>query len=683
MAVARKSPLLLLALCALLFVGVGGGVAWPWLDNWFSDSDHNRLSRQSVDVAALQAELEREAQAEDIERTEKARIEAAERKRAADARVSAEAEAARRAAERDAAAAESEAGAKAAAGTAEGDQPEAETDTVATEEMPVAVETVEGQQVNPNIAGALGEVSARRINGWVICKAEREAAMFIEVEINDARSYEVRADKREEHKTLGVIWRFSIEKPEELQDTEPHVVRAFVVRRDQHGRTELSGSPRTRSIGSYPRGKLEEATPEKGISGYAWDPDDSKKPVKLIVRIDGDQVAELQANAKNEELLKRKIAPVDTCAFKLAWPASLDDGLEHTVQIFAVDLQHGTEHEIDGSPRVVSNRGGIANQPPVGRFEIANKVVLAGWSYDPDAGQGSNDVEIWIDNELFITIAANCRHDNLRNSKQTPDPYHGFVTTTPGSLLDGKSHTIRVYGLNSPHGPKVELGGSPRTYRMEENSDPMGGFWHADEKMLRGWAADPELGTVACDIEVYIDGKLWQKLKADRREEWLIGTGYAPNPEHGFAIVPPEWVKDGENHEVKIYAINHPEGPPRLLGTRTIGVSSTFPGFWAGDKLIDTRIDRGLYVSNVSPWFDAFHKGVKAGDVLLEYEGIEAGHAEEKDATGNVTKAGTMTQDFKVWLNTNKKAGDIVRFKFWRDGETYEADVKMGQLNGQ
>lgn len=569
-------------------------------------------------------------------------------------------------------------------GTADGSTAEG----VPQEELPaepeaVPIETVEGQQINPNLHGALGEVSSKRIKGWVQDKFEPEASLFVEILIDDRPAYELPAGKRQDHKAHGVIWWFETTEPAELQDAEKHVVRALVFRRDQHGRTELRGSPRTKTVGSYPRGKLEEATPEKGISGYAWDPDTNDKPVQVIVQIDGETVAEITANGKNEELKKRKITPTDTCAFNTPWPESLNDGLDHTVQVFAVDTEDGTHHELDGSPRIVNARSGLANEAPFGRFDICNKVVLAGWAWDPDVGTGSIDVEIWIDNELFAQVPANSKRDTLRNSKVTPDPYHGFVTTTPTALLDGATHTIRVYALNYPSGVKVELEGSPRQYRLEENTEPMGGFWRADDNTLRGWAADPDLGTEPCDIEIYIDGKLWQRQKADRREDWLIGSGFAPNAEHGFAIKPPDFVKDGEEHEVQILAINYPEGPPKNLGTRTIGVNSTFPGFWTSDKLLDTRVDKGLYVSGVSPWYDAYHKGVKVGDVLLEYDGIVAGNKEVKDAEGNVTQAGSMTTDFRIWLNTNKKKNDVVTFKFWRDGETYTVDIKMGEIIGK
>lgn len=547
---------------------------------------------------------------------------------------------------------------------------------------PVAVETVEGQEFNPNLRGGLDEASPTRLRGWVMDKFEPTAALFVVVFVDEAEVDQFRADKREEHKTLGTIWRFEKPAPEQIQDGQKHIVRAYVFRSDQHGRTELSGSPRAVNQGSIARGKLEEASPEKGISGYAWDPDSGKTPVKVKVAIDGTVVATLEAKAKNEELAKRKITPTDTCAFKLDWPAVLDDGLEHTVQVFAIDSEEATEHEIEGSPRVVTNRNGTQNNPPIGTFDICNKVVLAGWAWDPDAGQGSSDVEIWIDGEMFVQVAANSKRDQLKSSKVTPDAFHGWVLTTPGKLLDGNTHTVRVYALNYPQGVKVELTGSPKTYRVEENTLPMGGFWYAAEDSLRGWAADPDLGTEACEVEVYIDGKFWQKFKADRKEDWLVGSGIAPNSEHGFFIKPPDEVKDGKEHTVQIFAINHPNGPPANLGTRTIGVNSTFPGFWTQDKLIDTRIDKGLYVSGVSPWFDAYHKGVKVGDVLIEYGGIVAGTAEVKDKDGKVTTPGTMTADFKNWCNT-KKPNDVVRMKFWRNGETYEVDVKLGELKGQ
>ena len=107
------------------------------------------------------------------------------------------------------------------------------------------------------------------------------------------------------------------------------------------------------------------------------------------------------------------------------------------MQVFAVDTEDGTHHEVDGSPRIVNARSGLANEAPFGRFDICNKVVLAGWAWDPDVGTGSIDVEVWIDNELVAQGPANSKRDTLRNSKVTPDPYHGFVTTTPTRLLDG------------------------------------------------------------------------------------------------------------------------------------------------------------------------------------------------------------------------------------------------------
>lgn len=536
-------------------------------------------------------------------------------------------------------------------------------------EPPPAVETQEGKQLNATLDGYLLTCTPAKIDGFAFDAEEREAEVHVSIFIDEAKAFDLKCETREQHKDHGIIWRFAKELPEGLQDNEQHRVRAYAFRKDKPGRKELRWSPRDVKLNSFPTGKLEEASPDKGISGYAWDPDDPKTPVLVRVKIDGEPIAEIKASVKNELLLKRKIAPNDVCAFKLDWPAVLDDGLAHTVQTLAVDLATGTEIELPGSPRVIEDRGGVANKAPIGAFDICNKVVLAGWAWDEDAPSSAVQVEIWIDDLLFTTVAASSKRDGLAWSKVTPDPNHGWTLTTPGTLLDDKTHTIRAYALNTPAGVKVELQGSPRTYRKEENSAPMGSYWHADEQWLRGWAADPDLGTEPCDIEIYIDGKLWTRVKADAPDNSLVGTGYAPNPEHGIRIVPPDSVRDGKTHEVTIYAVNYPEGPATNLGTRTIGKNSIIAGFWVQDKLVDTRIEKGLYVTSVSPWFDAYHKDVKVGDVMIEYDGKIAGEAE------------TTAAKFYEWLQTKKK-DDIVHFKFWRNGNYYECDIKLGQTIG-
>jgi hypothetical protein len=603
------------------------------------------------------------------------------------------AEAARLARERDRLNAEEEARRKAeadrkareaqeAAARKKAEEEAAQQAALDAEEEPAPVETVEGQSVNPNLGGRLDRANRKEIRGWVQDKGEPESRMQVEILIDDRQAYTLPASKRVEHKKLGTIWYFSKPEPPELQNSDQHVIRALVFRLDQHGKTELRSSPRTVGLGNKPRGKLEEASPEKGISGYAYDPDKDKKPVKVRIIIDDEVFGEVTANVKNSELKKRKITPTDKCAFNFKWPEVLNDGLDHTVQVHAQDLQTEEWHKIEGSPRVVNNRSGVANEPPIGSFTICNKYVMAGWAWDPDADNGPSDVEIWVDGQLLQQISANAKNESLRNSKRTPDAYHGWLYTTPGIVLDGKSHTIRVYGVNYPSGAKVELAGSPKQYKMEENTPPMGGFWRADEKMLRGWAADPDLFSEPCDIEIYIDDKLWKTQKADRNESWITETGYAPDPAHGFLIEPPTFT-DGKEHKVTIYAKNFPEGPSKNLGTRWVGKSSIFPGFWVQDKLIDTRVSKGLYVRSVSPWYNAYHKDVKVGDVLLEYDGIVAGVRQKKDKEGKVTQQGSMTGDFQKYINNKFKKNDLVKFKFWRNGETYEVEVKMGQLLGR
>jgi hypothetical protein len=666
-----KWPLLLLAFGVAMAATITADEWWPVL-----------VGEQGSERPTIARVQSSEADEHEVER----------QRRAAEARRKAEAEAAREArrrklrAEREAqarAAAEREAAERAAAaregarsrdqgseeGSDEDGEKDAEDEDEAEEEGPI--ETVEGQLVNPNIHGRLNQATARRIRGWVQNRHDPEDPPRVEIEINEEHRFNLTAERRVEHDTLGVIWFFEQDRPPLLQEREQHVTRAFVTQPEQHGRTELAGSPRRTDPIRPPQGRVEAASPDEGITGYAWNPDRRNRAVNVVVRAGGNIVAEGVADQTNELLRERRIAPHNNCAFRIPWPNDLHASSHGLLQVFAVDHETGEERELQGSPRSLSDLEGAGNKPPIGRFDIMNKNVVAGWAYDPDAGSAPIDVELWVDGQMVTRAVANSKRDGLANSNVTPTPYHGFVINTPTELLTGRTHTVRVYALSYPDNTRVELQGSPRQYRMEENSDPVGGFWRADENLLRGWAADPDLGLEPCEIEIYINGKLWKRTKADRREEWLVGTGHTLGPNHGFAIRPPDFVRDGEEHEVVIYAVNFPEGPPRRLGTRTIGVGSMFPGFWTNDRLRDTRIERGLQVTSVSAWHPAYHEGVQVGDVLLSWDGIEAG--------GD----GTRTSDFREWLNENKEHNDRVQFTFWRDGSTYDVSIPVRRLRGR
>jgi len=72
----------------------------------------------------------------------------------------------------------------------------------------------------------------------------------------------------------------------------------------------------------------------------------------------------------------------------------------------------------------------------------------------------------------------------------------------------------------------------------------------------------------------------------------------------------------------------------------------------------------GLYVTAVSEGSDAKEQGIKAGDVLVEVEGVPV----------------SVTDDVLA-LKEGKAVGESMHFKLWRDGRYYEVDVKLVDTN--
>ena len=75
-------------------------------------------------------------------------------------------------------------------------------------------------------------------------------------------------------------------------------------------------------------------------------------------------------------------------------------------------------------------------------------------------------------------------------------------------------------------------------------------------------------------------------------------------------------------------------------------------------------IPGGLYISDVTEGSDAEAKGIKAGDILLECNGVAV------KTTEDVANA-----------KSELKVGDTIHFKIWRDGETFEVDVALMDTN--
>ena len=72
----------------------------------------------------------------------------------------------------------------------------------------------------------------------------------------------------------------------------------------------------------------------------------------------------------------------------------------------------------------------------------------------------------------------------------------------------------------------------------------------------------------------------------------------------------------------------------------------------------------GLYVASVSKESDAWKKGLREGDIILEAEDIP------------VRKTSELND-----LKNKLQVGDLINLKFWRDGKELQLSIKLMDTN--
>jgi hypothetical protein len=199
------------------------------------------------------------------------------------------------------------------------------------------------------------------------------------------------------------------------------------------------------------------------ISGWAWDPKEPDRPVKVAIHDGPTLLDTVVADQLRQDLLDAKVGN-GRHGFSYALPPRLKDGRAHEVRLTVA----GTTRELDGSPKTIQI-GGPQDKPrpdpggpaqASGFLDSATAEGISGWAWDPTRPDTPIHVDIIFDgdNKNVVTVAADqprgdLAKDGLGNGK------HGFGCPTPARLRDGKSHTVRAIVT----GTKIELNGSPKT----------------------------------------------------------------------------------------------------------------------------------------------------------------------------------------------------------------------------
>lgn len=163
---------------------------------------------------------------------------------------------------------------------------------------------------------------------------------------------------------------------------------------------------------------------------------------------------------------------------------------------------------------------------------------------------------------------------------------------------------------------------------------PQGSFDGADCGTAWGWAYDPEVLSQPIIVELREGAVVWGSAWANQTRPEL--AGFQSNG-HAFSMAMPDALKNGQPHNLSIYAYNHPGtgGGNRVVATRTMqcgsaptntpprgaldavssGVSAVAGG-WAQDQDVPNQpIEVHFYLDGLSTWIGAASAGEYRGDL--------------------------------------------------------------------
>jgi hypothetical protein len=450
---------------------------------------------------------------------------------------------------------------------------------------------------------------------------------------------------------------WTLPSPKTMLDGDKHWIVALASRPGSDSKRALDGSPWVYGGASWPTGQVLHAD-GKLVYGWVSDPNAPGAPLTVSIYGDGvllgkvttqglghngDVLAQAQALVPaSEGVAQVQLARADDSLQAFSYTASQPLAASW-VQVRVLSADGTVERELSGSPCQI---GGDGNRLPYGAITFVNNGQVTGWAADRDVSPAPIQVDVLVDGTFVTRLTADQPFPALLNSGAVSEPDHAFVFTVPDAYLDGKSHTIQVFGVNQPAGMNPELQNSPTSFVGKRNAPPTGWLDVGDTTQILGWAYDSDAGPSPVSVEIWVDEVLWKTVAANVVRTDLVPI-VAPEPTHGFVSDVPPGVKDGKQHTIRAFALNVPDGPKQELAGSPKEINAQAP--FVGISLQDSTA--GLTIASVSSPSPAAVAGMAAGDVIRSFD----------DVSQKVDLAA-----FVSWVQT-KSVGEQVVFRLYRD----------------
>jgi hypothetical protein len=264
-----------------------------------------------------------------------------------------------------------------------------------------------------------------------------------------------------------------------------------------------------------------------------------------------------------------------------------------------------------------------------GALDAGDGDQISGWAWDMDQPATPVRVDIYADETLLATVAADQARDGLREAG-VGDGRHGFSLPTPEDLRDGKAHAVRVEVAGTGHS-LGEFALLAPTAGPPPPDDGIGGALDvADGGAIAGWAWDGSRPDSPLKVDIYDDDTRLATVVADEFRQDLLDAGMGGG-KHAFSLATPEALKDGRAHAIRVKVA----GTDRTVAERGL-LARGGPGpARKEDEAYQQLVDRIRQVVRAKLPADATVLVVSKGDDnLLKLDGRKGWHF-PRDEHGN------------------------------------------------
>jgi hypothetical protein len=315
------------------------------------------------------------------------------------------------------------------------------------------------------------------------------------------------------------------------------------------------------------------------ISGWAWDSAQPNTPINVEIYADNVLLTTIPADQFRQDLLNAGKG-TGFHAFSFPTPNSLKDGQPHSILVrFA-----NTNISLGNSPKSIT----CSTSAFEGFHDGVTCDKIFGWAWDASQPNTPINVDVYFDNEQFISIQAPAnqfRQDLLNAGKG--NGIHGFSFSTPARIKDGLPHTVTI----KFSGTNTNLFNTPRTVTCGPTPPPAYEGFHdsADCNSIVGWAWDANQPNTPISVDIYDGGTIIATVLANEFRQGLLDAGKG-NGVHGFTFPVPASLKDGQPHLI------------------SVGFAGTKQGLYNTPKTINC--------TPASPVFEGFHDSADCNSIV-------------------------------------------------------------------